>query len=117
MFTNLQWIIILIICVIAYILAPSDKGKTDYHNYDCYDKSVYKCGNYKKKCKCGRVIKWKRDYIHKCKLYDGEPYIAEKDGKYHVLQGCFKSADVQKWYNTEKEAIYHWNNRVKSMGD
>lgn len=47
MFTNLQWIKILVICVIVYILDPSDNKKTYYHNYDCYDKSVYKCG----KCK------------------------------------------------------------------
>lgn len=39
MFTNWQWIIILTICVIAYILAPSDNSKTDYRDYDCYDKS------------------------------------------------------------------------------
>lgn len=53
----------------------------------------------------------------KCNLYDEEPYIAEKDGKYHVLQGCFKADNVRKWYNTKEESIYHWNNRVKSMGD
>ena len=56
MFANWQWIVIFAICVIAYILAPSDKGKADYHNYDCYDKSVYKCGKCKKKCKWRYIV-------------------------------------------------------------
>ncbi len=55
MFTNWQWIVIFAICVIAYILAPSD-NKTDYHNYDCYDKSPYKCGNCRKKCKWHYIV-------------------------------------------------------------
>lgn len=52
--------------------------------------------------------------IHKCNLFDGEPYIAEKDGKYHVLQGSMTADDVQKWYDTEKEAVERWNSRVKA---
>ena len=57
MFTNWQWIIILAICVIAYILAPSDNSTTDFHNYDCYYKSVYKCGKCRKKCKWHYIVK------------------------------------------------------------
>lgn len=53
--------------------------------------------------------------LMKCKLYDGEPYIAEKDGKYHVLQGSLTSDDVQKWYGTKEEAAQRWNVRVISM--
>lgn len=52
--------------------------------------------------------------ILKCNLYDGEPYIAEKDGKYHVLQGSMTADDVQKWHNTEEQAVYHWNKRVNA---
>lgn len=55
--------------------------------------------------------------IHKCKLYSGTPYIAEHDGKYHVMQGNMTADDIREWYSTVEEAIYHWNNRVKSMGD
>lgn len=51
----------------------------------------------------------------KCKLYDGEPHIAERSGKYHVLQGVFTVDCVQKWYDTEEEAVYHWNNRAKDI--
>lgn len=57
MFTNWQWIIILAICVIAYILAPSDNSTTDFRNYDCYDKSVYKRGKCRKKCKRHYIAK------------------------------------------------------------
>lgn len=57
MLTNLQWIVIFAICVIAYILSKNDNRKTDYHNYDCYDKSVYKCGKCKKKCKWRYIVK------------------------------------------------------------
>ena len=32
--------------------------------------------------------------ILKCNLFDGQPYIEEKDGKYHVLQGCMTANDV-----------------------
>lgn len=53
--------------------------------------------------------------ILKCNLYDGQPYISEKDGKYHVMQGCIKADDVQKWYDTENEAIEQWNRRVKLL--
>lgn len=52
--------------------------------------------------------------IERCHLFDGEPYIAEKDGKYHVLQGSLTADEVQKWYSTEKEAVEKWNSRVKA---
>lgn len=51
----------------------------------------------------------------KCKLYDGEPYIAEKDGKYHVLQGCLTADDVQEWYEKKEEAVQRWNIRTILM--
>lgn len=54
--------------------------------------------------------------ILKCNLYDGEPHMAEKDGKYHVLQGSMTADDVQKWYDAENEAIERWNSRVKAIG-
>lgn len=57
MFTNWQWIVIFTILMIGYILAPIDNGKTDYHNYNCYDKSVYKCGKCRKKCKWRYIAK------------------------------------------------------------
>lgn len=57
MFTNWQWIIFFAICAIAYVLTPNDNAKTDYYNYDCYDKSVYKCGKCRKKCKWHYISK------------------------------------------------------------
>lgn len=53
--------------------------------------------------------------IAKCNLFDGQPYIGEKDGKYHVLQGGLKADDVQIWYDTEEEAIKHWNVRAGGL--
>ena len=50
--------------------------------------------------------------IERCHLLDGEPYLVEKDGKYHVLQGSMIADDVQKWYDTGKEAVEHWNSRA-----
>lgn len=50
--------------------------------------------------------------IECCQLFDGTPYLAEKDGKYHVLQGSMTTDDVQKWYDTEKEAVEYWNSRA-----
>lgn len=52
--------------------------------------------------------------IERCHLFDGMPYLEEKDGKYHVLQGSMTADDVQKWYNTEKEAVEHWNIRARA---
>ncbi|MDE7323091.1 MAG: hypothetical protein K2N73_10280 [Lachnospiraceae bacterium] len=51
--------------------------------------------------------------IHKCKLYSGSPYVAEHDGKYHVMQGSMQKADIKEWYDTTKEAVERWNNRFK----
>lgn len=53
--------------------------------------------------------------ILKCNLYDGQPYISEKDGKYHVLQGSMTADDVQKWYDTKDEAVQQWNGRTKAI--
>lgn len=52
--------------------------------------------------------------IERCHLFGGEPYIAEKDGKYHVLQGSLTADEIQKWHDTENEAIEKWNSRVKA---
>ena len=35
--------------------------------------------------------------VHKCKLYTGSPYIAEHEGKYHVMQGSMQKTDVTMW--------------------
>lgn len=58
----------------------------------------------------GRILK-----IERCHLFDGMPYLAEKDGEYHVLQGSMTADDVQKWYDTEKEAVEHWNIRARAI--
>lgn len=50
--------------------------------------------------------------IHKCKLYSGSPYIAEHEGKYHVMQGSMKKSDVKVWRDTAKEAVERWNHRL-----
>ena len=50
--------------------------------------------------------------IHKCKLYAGNPYIAEHEGKYHVMQGNMKKTDVQVWHDTAEEAVERWNHRL-----
>ena len=58
--------------------------------------------------------------IHKCKLYTGNPYIAEHEGKYHVMQGSMQKTDVKVWYDTAEEAVKQWNNRLiwsKFKGD
>lgn len=57
MFSTGEWIVIFTILVIAYILAPSNNSKTDFHDYDCYDKSVYKCQKCRKKCKWHYIAK------------------------------------------------------------
>lgn len=50
--------------------------------------------------------------ILKCNLYDGEPYMTEKDGKYHVMQGSMQKSDVQVWRDTVEEAVERWNHRL-----
>ncbi len=50
--------------------------------------------------------------IHKCKLYTGNPYIAEHEGKYHVMQGIMQKADVKAWYDIAEEAVKGWNDRL-----
>lgn len=60
----------------------------------------------RKDCVMGKVL------IHKCKLYAGTPYIAEHKGKYHVMQGSMQKADVKVWYDTAKEAVKRWNDRL-----
>lgn len=52
--------------------------------------------------------------IERCHLFDGMPYLAEKGGKYHVLQGSMAADDVQKWYDIEEEAVEHWNIRARA---
>lgn len=53
MFSSWQWIIILVILAIMYILSPDDDKPKDY---DCYDKSPYKCGNCSKNCKWRYIV-------------------------------------------------------------
>lgn len=55
MFSNWQWIIILAIAVIGTILLPKDDS--GYKRYDCYDKSIYKCGRCRKRCKWHEIAK------------------------------------------------------------
>jgi hypothetical protein len=52
--------------------------------------------------------------IHKCKLYTGNPYIAEHEGKYHVMQGSMQKSDVQVWRDTVEEAVERWNHRLEN---
>lgn len=54
MFSSWQLIIILVILAIMYILSPSEDKS--YKDYDCYDKSPYKCGNCRKNCKWRRIV-------------------------------------------------------------
>lgn len=56
MFSGWQWVIILAIAAIAYILSPNEKEKMNYKDYNCYDKSPYKCGNCKKNCKWKYIV-------------------------------------------------------------
>ena len=55
MLTGWQWIFILAIAVFGAIFIPNDN--TNFHNYDCYDKSAYKCGKCKKKCKWNAIVR------------------------------------------------------------
>lgn len=50
--------------------------------------------------------------IHKCKLYAVNPYIAEHEWKYHVMQGSMQKTDVKVWYDTAEEAVKRWNDRL-----
>ena len=55
MFSSWQWIIILAIAVIGAILSLKDDSS--YKKYDCYDKSIYKCGKCRKRCKWHEIAK------------------------------------------------------------
>ena len=55
MFSSWQWIIILAIAVIGATLSPDDDS--GYKKYDCYDKSIYKCGRCRKRCKWNEIAK------------------------------------------------------------
>lgn len=50
-----------------------------------------------------------------CPLYSGKPEIAEKDGKYHVVQPPLTADCVKAWYDTKEEAVRRWNNRARWM--
>lgn len=50
--------------------------------------------------------------VYRCLLYDGIPYIAECEGKYHIMQGGMQKDNIRKWYDTEEEAVERWNNRL-----
>lgn len=50
-----------------------------------------------------------------CPLYSGKPEIAEKDGKYHVIQGELAAVVVKVWYDTREEAVRRWNERVRRI--
>lgn len=51
--------------------------------------------------------------IISCPLYSGKPEIAEKDGKYHVVQSPLTADCVKVWYDTKEEAVRRWNNRAR----
>lgn len=53
MFSSWQQIVILVILAIMFILSPSDDKLKDY---DCYDKSPYKCGKCRKNCKWRHIV-------------------------------------------------------------
>lgn len=50
--------------------------------------------------------------VYRCNLYSGNPFLAEKDGKYHIMQGDMKEDDVKDWYDTAEEAAKRWNDRL-----
>ena len=50
-----QLIIVLIIAVVGAIFIPEDNQS--YKEYNCYDKSIYKCGKCRKRCKWHYVAK------------------------------------------------------------
>ena len=50
-----QLIIVLIIAVVGAIFIPEDNQS--YKEYNCYDKSIYKCGKCRKRCKWHDVAK------------------------------------------------------------
>ena len=53
--SNWQWIIVLIIAVIGAIFIPRD-GE-EQRSYNCYDKSIYKCGKCRERCKWHDIAK------------------------------------------------------------
>ena len=53
--SNWQLIIVLIIAVIGAIFIPKDYE--NYREYNCHDKSIYKCGKCRKRCKWHDVAK------------------------------------------------------------
>ena len=55
MFLGWQWIVFLTILAIMYIFSPNEDK--NYEDYDCYDKSLYKCGKCKKNCKWKYIVK------------------------------------------------------------
>lgn len=61
--SNWQLIIVLAIAVLGAILIPKDNG--NYKKYNCYDKSIYKCG------KCQKRYKWHEIAIKAEQLIDG----------------------------------------------
>lgn len=50
-----QLIIVLIIAVVGAIFIP--EGNQSYKEYNCYDKSIYKCGKCRKRCKWHDIAK------------------------------------------------------------
>lgn len=50
--------------------------------------------------------------VYRCDLYSGDPFLAEKDGKYHIMQGVMTEDDIQIWYDTPEEAVKRWNDRL-----
>lgn len=50
-----QLIIVLVIAVIGAIFIPKDY--VNHKDYNCYDKSIYKCGKCRKRCKWNNIAK------------------------------------------------------------
>ena len=57
MITFGQFIILLIVLGILGIVFKEDNSDIDYHNYNCYDKSLHKCLKCRKKCKWHYIAK------------------------------------------------------------
>lgn len=53
--SNWWWIIVLVIAVVGVIFIPKDNRS--YKEYNCYDKSIYKCRKCRKRCKWHDVAK------------------------------------------------------------
>lgn len=53
MLSTSTWALIIFLLAVIGAFIPDDEVARDY---DCYDKSPYKCGNCNKDCKCRDIV-------------------------------------------------------------